>query len=381
MGHQSIAASVAAVTVNITIVLSLLSLPSFKLGVLAFQCHTNHHPQKVSSGIIMPSTTFAIEVASHHQRPPTFGFSRSTASTVALMATAEEKGREGGKKLRKRRKRKKSVQDGGQDETRNTDTSSTADSDMTSASASTISTPPLNTMGDGNSLATTADVNMDLSELRAIADFRPNTSIDEQAPSKEIITAASTLPTSESSFNTELPDIRNTKRRKEAKKKNKEREQKKEKDKKSRRLVDRNDRKAVLQLLEEQPLANPDDPYFQKEEYGTISALLGEGSKSVLGIGSGPLQLGHTFGALALVLMAFVEYPGFPLTNLPSQLRGALQGGLAVVYTINFFLSILAVFRAIERGQSPLIWGAKTLTVGGLALDQVTQLPIPEEKK
>jgi len=39
------------------------------------------------------------------------------------------------------------------------------------------------------------------------------------------------------------------------------------------------------------------------------------------------------------------------------------------------------VFRAIERGQSPLIWGAKTLTVGGLALDQVTQLPIPEEKK
>lgn len=79
--------------------------------------------------------------------------------------------------------------------------------------------------------------------------------------------------------------------------------------------------------MEEQPLANPDDPYFQKEEYGTISALLGEGSKSVLGIGSGPLQLGHTFGALALVLMAFVEYPGFPLTNLPSQLRGALQGG------------------------------------------------------
>merc|ERR1712161_136682 len=122
------------------------------------------------------------------------------------------------------------------DETRNTDTSSTADSDMTSASASTISTPPLNTMGDGNSLATTADVNMDLSELRAIADFRPNTSIGEQAPSKEIITAASTLPTSESSFNTELPDIRNTKRRKEAKKKKKKGGKKKKKKKKKKKL-------------------------------------------------------------------------------------------------------------------------------------------------
>ena len=37
--------------------------------------------------------------------------------------------------------------------------------------------------------------------------------------------------------------------------------------------------------------------------------------------------MGHFIGALGIVLCAFVEYPGFPLTNLPTPLRGALQGG------------------------------------------------------
>ena len=48
---------------------------------------------------------------------------------------------------------------------------------------------------------------------------------------------------------------------------------------------------------------------------------------SFVGIPSGPLQVGHFIGALVIVLMAFVEYPGFPLTNIPTPLRGALQGG------------------------------------------------------
>jgi hypothetical protein len=66
---------------------------------------------------------------------------------------------------------------------------------------------------------------------------------------------------------------------------------------------------------------------FEEEEYTTISALLGERSAKFIGIPAGPIQVGHFIGALGILLMAFVEYPGFPLTNLPTPMREALQGG------------------------------------------------------
>jgi hypothetical protein len=107
--------------------------------------------------------------------------------------------------------------------------------------------------------------------------------------------------------------------------------------------------------------------------------LLGEGAKSFLNIPPGPLQVGHFIGALGIVLMAFVEYPGFPLTNLPTPLRDCFQGGLGVVYVINAVLAVLAVFKAGERGTSPLLWAVKCFSVGGLAFDQLTQLPTLDE--
>lgn len=58
-----------------------------------------------------------------------------------------------------------------------------------------------------------------------------------------------------------------------------------------------------------------------------VSALLGERAKPFLAIPFGPLQVGHFVGSLVIVLMAFIEYPGFPLTNLPTPLRGCFQGG------------------------------------------------------
>jgi hypothetical protein len=60
---------------------------------------------------------------------------------------------------------------------------------------------------------------------------------------------------------------------------------------------------------------------------------LGERATPFLGIPTGPLQVGHFLGALVIVLMAFIEYPGFPLTNLPTPLRGALQGGQCCTLT------------------------------------------------
>lgn len=83
----------------------------------------------------------------------------------------------------------------------------------------------------------------------------------------------------------------------------------------------------VWQLLEQQPFADADESYFVEEEYGAVSALLGERAKPFLAIPLGPLQVGHFIGSLVFVLMAFVEYPGFPLTNLPTPLRDCFQGG------------------------------------------------------
>ena len=79
--------------------------------------------------------------------------------------------------------------------------------------------------------------------------------------------------------------------------------------------------------MERQPFADADESFFEEEEYGTVSAILAEGAKPFLGIPSGPLQVAHFIGALVIVLMAFVQYPGFPLTNLPTPVRDSLQGG------------------------------------------------------
>ena len=53
--------------------------------------------------------------------------------------------------------------------------------------------------------------------------------------------------------------------------------------------------------------------------------------------------------------------------------------GLGVIYSINTVLAVLAAFKAGERGQPAPLWIAKTFTVGGLAYDQLTQLPTIEE--
>jgi hypothetical protein len=135
-----------------------------------------------------------------------------------------------------------------------------------------------------------------------------------------------------------------------------------------------------FQLLEQQPFADADDSYFEEEKYGAVSALLGERAKPFLSIPFGPLQVGHFIGSLVIVLMAYVEYPGFPLTNLPTPLRECFQGGLGTVYAINTLLAVAVALKlAPDRGQPVFLWAIKTFSVGGLALDQLMQLPTLEE--
>lgn len=49
------------------------------------------------------------------------------------------------------------------------------------------------------------------------------------------------------------------------------------------------------------------------------------------------------------------------------------------MYSINLLLAVYAAYKATERGQPVLLWVAKTFSVGGLALDQLTQLPTLKE--
>jgi len=175
----------------------------------------------------------------------------------------------------------------------------------------------------------------------------------------------------------DLPDIRGTLQRK----KEKEEEEAEEKEKEFKPKINRRDIEAMKKLIEVQPFADADDSFFEEEEYGAVSALLSEKTKPFLGIPAGPLQVGHFIGALGIVLMAFIEYPGFPLTNLPTPLRDCFATGLGVIYAINTVLAIFATFMAGERGQPPILWAAKTFAVGGLAFDQLSQLPSLEEIK
>jgi hypothetical protein len=173
-----------------------------------------------------------------------------------------------------------------------------------------------------------------------------------------------------------LPDIKEAKKKKQTEE---ELARMAEEEEKSKVKIKRSDKEAFRRLLEQQPFADADDSFFEEEAYGTVSALLGERAKPFIGIPTGPLQVGHFVGALGLLLMAYVEYPGFPLTNLPTPLRDCLQGGLGTIYAINTVLAVLALFKAGERGQPKWLWIAKTFSVGGLAYDQLTQLPTIDE--
>jgi len=174
----------------------------------------------------------------------------------------------------------------------------------------------------------------------------------------------------------DLPDIREQRQRK------KEKEdlvKEEEAEVEFKPKINRRDVEAMRKLIEIQPFGDADPSNFEEEEYGAVSALLSEKTQPFLGIPAGPIQVGHFIGAMGVVLMAFIEYPGFPLTNLPTPLRACFQSGLAVVYLINIVLAVFATFKAEERGQPKLLWAAKTFAVGGIALDQLTQLPTLQE--
>jgi hypothetical protein len=53
--------------------------------------------------------------------------------------------------------------------------------------------------------------------------------------------------------------------------------------------------------------------------------------------------------------------------------------GLGTIYLINTILAVLAAISAPSRKQPSFLWAAKTFAVGGIAYDQLMQIPTPEE--
>ena len=67
--------------------------------------------------------------------------------------------------------------------------------------------------------------------------------------------------------------------------------------------------------------------------------------------------------------------------SLPPSLQNNNNNntGLGTIYGVNTILAVIAVFKAGERGQPAPLWIAKVFTVGGLAFDQLTQLPTTDQ--
>lgn len=114
------------------------------------------------------------------------------------------------------------------------------------------------------------------------------------------------------------------------------------------------------------------------DEYDLSSGILGEG-RPVMGIGLPYLQSCHTVVLLVSLLCAFIEFPGFPLTNLPYEYREFLKTGLVVIYFINGVLAFDSIKQAKKRDQSVFFWALKCFVLGALAHNEL--LLIREKKQ
>lgn len=126
------------------------------------------------------------------------------------------------------------------------------------------------------------------------------------------------------------------------------------------------------QQEEEEKMAKELEPL---DDYDLSSAFLGEG-RPVLGIGLPYLQSCHTVVILVTLLCAFVEFPGFPLTNFPFELREFLKQGLIVVYFINAVLAWDSIKEAKKRDQSVFFWALKCFVLGALAHNELLSIRV-----
>lgn len=118
-------------------------------------------------------------------------------------------------------------------------------------------------------------------------------------------------------------------------------------------------------------------------EYDLASAIIGTGRPNQQGLYVLPyLQSGHVLLLMILLIVAFVYYPGFPLTEAEDDVRLGLKIGLAITGLVNAGLSVLAYQSAGERRQPQLFWAFKTAILGNLAFNELRRnAPVFKEEE
>lgn len=109
-----------------------------------------------------------------------------------------------------------------------------------------------------------------------------------------------------------------------------------------------------------------------KKNYDMTSAIFGRGQPNSQGVYVLPyLQSAHLVLTGIALLVAFVYYPGFPLTESTEEVRDIIKKGISITYAFNAFLAVLAYRSAGQRAQPPLFWALKTLVLGELAFGEL----------
>lgn len=125
--------------------------------------------------------------------------------------------------------------------------------------------------------------------------------------------------------------------------------------------------------------ADPDYKFAAAAErragsYDLASALLGEGSPNKQGLYLTPyIQTGHVIALLVFCLAAFVDYPGFPLTEGTDAQRTLIKVGLAGAAINNAVAVALIRGEAAARGQLVGLWAVKAVLLGGLARQELKE--------
>eukprot|EP00639_Heterosigma_akashiwo_P033603 CAMPEP_0194725294 /NCGR_PEP_ID=MMETSP0296-20130528/25907_1 /TAXON_ID=39354 /ORGANISM="Heterosigma akashiwo, Strain CCMP2393" /LENGTH=314 /DNA_ID=CAMNT_0039629693 /DNA_START=174 /DNA_END=1114 /DNA_ORIENTATION=+ len=145
--------------------------------------------------------------------------------------------------------------------------------------------------------------------------------------------------------------------------------------------ISRKDIEEFKKMLDLEPQLEP-GRILPEEEVDLAALVLGVGARKFFFVERAYLQAGHLVLTAVVLLCAFVEYPGLPLTELPYELRDFLKAGLAVVFAINAVLAGAAGVTAKGLGNQPVgFWVGKTFLLGGLAYDQVTSIADEREEK
>lgn len=107
-------------------------------------------------------------------------------------------------------------------------------------------------------------------------------------------------------------------------------------------------------------------------DYDLTSAIFGTGKPNKQGIYILPyLQSAHIVLLAIALLVSFIYYPGFPLTEASDDVRITFKTTLVVVFLINAVLASLAGKSAVKRNQPPLFWILKTFVLGELAYGEL----------